>query len=197
MGLSLGSLNNNNKKKYGILKGKRKKLRGKSWKKKVKDKSEEWEAEAENISIMVIWFHLVNTTTISLFSKLHNNTGVYIFIDFESLPMPDLKKLPKFLTAKSTFFWQPDPYFLSFFLPFRLFSPLLSSSFSSFLSSHFEKLPNLVLMGEYETLFNPVKQHQPFLFIYLFGFLTGEERVNQSSMAELTHFPRSCLERCE
>ena len=123
MGLSLGSLNNNNKKKYGILKGKRKKLRGKSWKKKVKDKSEEWEAEAENISIMVIWFHLVNTTTISLFSKLHNNTGVYIFIDFESLPMPDLKKLPKFLTAKSTFFDNQTPIFCLFFFLFVFFPP--------------------------------------------------------------------------
>ena len=61
--------------------------------------------------------------------------GVYCSIDFESLPMPDLKKLSKIVLCFPFPFFSPSYlYFLSFFFVLFLFSvfPLNFSSFSSF-----------------------------------------------------------------
>ena len=90
--------------------------------------------------------------------------GVYCSIDFESLPMPDLKKLSKIVLCFPFPFFSPSYlYFLSFFLSssFSPFSPSISPlflpfslfpSFTFLLSDPYEKLPNLFFIQPWKNL---------------------------------------------
>ena len=117
----------------------------------------------------------------SLFFLYFFSRGVDCSIDFESLPMPDLKKLSKIVTAKSYFFAFHFPIYthhtsiFCFFLPFP--------SFPSLLSAPFENLPNLFLNhppplrvrgGGYETLYNSAFFRFSLLLSENFWFLFPE-----------------------
>ena len=79
--------------------------------------------------------------------------GVYCSIDFESLPMPDLKKLPNFVTAKSSFF--------AFHFPFM---PTNTSIFGTFLFF----LSYLLLSPSFLLFFFPFLKASQFFFKYGF-----------------------------
>ena len=100
--------------------------------------------------------------------------GVYCSIDFESLPMPDLKKLSKIVLCFPFPFFSPSYlYFLSFFcpLPFLRFPPQFLLFF--FLFPFFPLLlsffPTLMKSFPIYFLYNPenISNHQHWISFYM------------------------------
>ena len=94
--------------------------------------------------------------TLCVVTKKYQGCILYIYcsIDFESLPMPDFKKLPKIVTAKLYFFAFHFTFFAhhtTIFCPYVFFFFIFSFPFLPFSS-----FP-LLLSPEYGTFYNPEK----------------------------------------